>query len=100
VAGSEFIIECDYLIGAIGQNVETSFIKHDAEVQLEKWGTVKVSSKTMETSRRVYLPGGCSYGSFYSYYLNCPGKEAALAIISYLEKVKPSGQWKVLQLQA
>ena len=46
IEGSEFIIDCEYLISAIGQKVDTTFINFDEDCSLEKWGTILVNKKT------------------------------------------------------
>jgi len=40
VAGSEFIVECDTLIPAIGQDPELSFITEETGIQITRWNTV------------------------------------------------------------
>jgi formate dehydrogenase major subunit len=86
VEGSEFYVDCDYLISAIGQQVDMSFIKQDAECKTEKWGTVIVNERTFETS----IPGVFSGGDLVSGPLTAVnaighGKKAAKAIDTYLQ---------------
>ncbi len=86
VEGSEFEIELDYLIGAIGQSVDISFNKSDNEVSLEKWGTIIVNDKTMETSRKKVFAGGDAVtGPFTAITSIAHGKRASAAIDKYLE---------------
>ena len=40
VAGSEFIVECDTLIPAIGQDPELSFITEETGIEITRWNTV------------------------------------------------------------
>jgi len=40
VAGSEFVVECDTVIPAIGQDPELNFIPHDCGIDITKWNTV------------------------------------------------------------
>ncbi|HTG81979.1 MAG TPA: FAD-dependent oxidoreductase [Geobacteraceae bacterium] len=40
VAGSEFVIECDTVIPAIGQDPDLSFIPSDMGIDITKWNTV------------------------------------------------------------
>jgi len=58
IEGSEYVLNCDYLIGAIGQGVDTSYLAKEGEVKQESWGTLVVNEETMETS----LPGVFSGG--------------------------------------
>jgi len=83
--GSEFIVNCDYLISAIGQSVDTTFIKFDHDCTLEKWGTVCVNKETMETSiHGVFAGGDVVTGPFTAITSIAQGKKAAKAIMSYL----------------
>jgi formate dehydrogenase major subunit len=89
VPGSEFIIDCDFLIGAIGQNVETSFSKNDPDLSLENWGTAKINGDTMETSvHGVFAGGDVVTGPFTAITSIAQGKKAALSIMNFLEKGK------------
>ena len=85
IAGSEFIINCDYLISAIGQSVDERFLKLDGKFSLEKGGTVSVNKDTMETSiQGVFAGGDVVTGPFTAITSVAHGKKAALAIMSYL----------------
>jgi len=85
VEGSEFEIKLDYLIGAIGQSVDISFNKSENEVDLEKWGTIIVNDKTMETSRKKIFAGGDAVtGPFTAITSIAHGKKASIAIDKYL----------------
>ncbi|MCD6117723.1 FAD-dependent oxidoreductase [bacterium] len=55
VEGSEFAIDVDHLIIAIGQDY---VIPKEFNVELERWGSIKVDSKTMKTSRDGVFAGG------------------------------------------
>jgi len=86
VEGSEFEIKLDYLIGAIGQNVDISFNRSDNEVDLERWGTIIVNDKTMETSRKKVFAGGDAVtGPFTAITSIAHGKRASGAIDKFLE---------------
>jgi len=86
IEGSEFEIELDYLVGAIGQSVDISFNESDNQVDLEKWGTIIVNDKTMETSRKkVFAGGDVVTGPFTAITSIAHGKRASAAIDKYLE---------------
>ncbi|MCX8012261.1 MAG: FAD-dependent oxidoreductase, partial [Desulfobacterota bacterium] len=60
VKGSEFIIETDVLISAIGQDVDLSLLTEESGIQKTKWNTLVVALFTMETSQAGILSGcGC-----------------------------------------
>jgi len=86
IEGSEFIVECDFLIGAIGQKVDTAFVNFDKDCSLEKWGTITVNKKTLETSiPGVFAGGDAVTGPLTAISSIAQGKQAALSIMSYLE---------------
>jgi len=85
ISGSEFIVECDHLISAIGQGVDTSFISYDNDIMLEKWGTMIVNTDTQETTiPGVFAGGDVVTGPLTAITSIAQGRKAAEAIISYL----------------
>lgn len=85
-AGSEFVIDCDYLIGAIGQSVDTGFVKFDNDCSLEKWGTIHVDNETMETSiPGVFAGGDVVTGPLTAIMSIAQGKKAAKSIMEYFQ---------------
>lgn len=55
VEGSEFEIEADYILAAIGQKVLPDFVKDindnaSAELKLNRWGTIDADEKTLQTN--------------------------------------------------
>jgi formate dehydrogenase major subunit len=92
VEGSEFQLSCDWLIGAIGQKVDTSFNQciHPGDgVELERWGTVKINPETMETSiQGVFSGGDLVTGPDTAVNAIAQGKQAAMAVDMYLRTGK------------
>ncbi|MFH2094304.1 MAG: FAD-dependent oxidoreductase, partial [Bacteroidota bacterium] len=85
VEGSEYIIDCDYLIGAIGQAVDTSFLEKDKSCTLSEWNTIEVKTETFETSiPGVFAGGDVVSGPFTAVSSIGHGRIAAEAIMSYL----------------
>ncbi|MEX1329662.1 MAG: NAD(P)-binding protein [Desulfobacterales bacterium] len=58
VERSEFIIDCDVVIPAIGQRIDTSWGDREPDLQLTKWDTIQVDSDTMQTSIPYVFAGG------------------------------------------
>ncbi len=84
--GSEFIVECDFLISAIGQNIDTDFTKFDNDFMLEKWGTAIVNKDTLETTiPGVFAGGDVVTGALTAITSISQGKKAAYAIMGYIE---------------
>ncbi|MBU2455913.1 MAG: FAD-dependent oxidoreductase, partial [Proteobacteria bacterium] len=50
VEGSEYVIDCDMVIPAIGQSVETTPVLKDTPFDLTAWGTFLVDPDTQQTS--------------------------------------------------
>ncbi len=92
VEGSEFIVTCNYLIGAIGQGVDTTFAAKDHELDLAKWGTITVNKETLETSvPGVFAGGDAVTGPFTAISSIAQGKKAATAIMHYLQSGNANG---------
>jgi len=50
IEGSEFIVECDTLIPAIGQDPDLSFITEDTGIQITRWNTVVTKYVPLENA--------------------------------------------------
>ncbi|MCX8118918.1 MAG: NAD(P)-binding protein [Desulfobacterota bacterium] len=84
IPGSEFTIEVDTVIPAIGQRPDLSFLK-GAELETTPQGTIKVDPITFETSRRgVFAGGDAVSGPSIAIDAVAAGKEAALSIDRFL----------------
>ncbi len=89
VEGSEYVVKCEFLIGAIGQAVDTHFAESDKACHLEKWGTVTINEKTFETSiEGVFAGGDVVTGPLTAISSIAQGKNAAYSIMSWLETGK------------
>jgi formate dehydrogenase major subunit len=84
IAGSEFTMELDTVIAAIGQTMEASGIK-DGQINFNRWGYISVNEETMETSLKgVFAGGDCTSGPATVIEAIAAGKKAAISIIQYL----------------
>jgi formate dehydrogenase major subunit len=84
VAGSEFLVEADAIIKAIGQDVEPGVISRD-EVDQTKWDTVNVHKPTFRTSReKVFAAGDLVTGPQLVVDAVYMGRKAAEGIDLYL----------------
>jgi len=85
VPGSEFIIETDILIPAIGQKVDYSFLEEADGVKLSKWKTVDSDGETFATSQAgVFASGDCVTGPDVLVRATGNGKRAAEKIDLFL----------------
>lgn len=92
IPGSEFVLECGTLIGAIGQQVDTAFNQGDSGCELEKWGTIRADEKTLETSiPGVFAGGDVVTGPWTAIGAIAHGKRAALAIDRKLQTGSAEG---------
>ena len=92
VPNSEFIIETDILIPAIGQVIDFGFLEGVEGLQLTKWKTVQVNQETFETSvKGIFSAGDCETGPDVLVRACGNGKRAAWKIDQYLrgEQVAP-----------
>jgi len=85
VPGSEFVIETDILIPAIGQKVDYSFLEEADGIKLSKWKTVDSDGETFVTSQAgVFASGDCVTGPDVLVRATGNGKRAAEKIDLFL----------------
>ncbi|MFQ6077674.1 MAG: NAD(P)-binding protein, partial [Thermodesulfobacteriota bacterium] len=85
VEGSEFSIEAETLIPAIGQAPDLSFISPEMGIEVTEGGAVRVDPLTLQTSREGIFAGGDAVtGPGYAIEAVAAGKEAAISIHRYL----------------
>ena len=82
---SEFIMECDFIVPAIGQKVDHSFLSGDDGIELNKWGLIEANPKTLETTHKgVFAGGDCTTGPKTLIEAMTLGMKAAKSINDYL----------------
>jgi heterodisulfide reductase subunit A len=111
IPGSEFTLECDSIILAIGQEVDTDVLAKDVDleitpysskrvdpasfprngfedVQLTKWSTIHADPVTLETNiKGVFSGGDAVWGAGTVIEAIGAGKEAAVSIDRYINKL-------------
>lgn len=100
VPGSEFILETDILIPAIGQAVDLSFLNEEDGIQLSKWNTILTDPDTfMTTQDGVFSAGDCVTGPDVLIRAAANGKRAADMIDLYLrgKELTPSDDEKFVK---
>ena len=86
IPGSEFEVECDTVIMAIGQQVDLDCIK-DMDLELSRWGTILAEEQTMQTSLPgVFAGGDAVTGPDIAVRAVGAGHVAALSIDQYLRE--------------
>ena len=85
IQGSEFIMDVDTMVVAIGQSPNPVFLKATPELKLGKWDKIVVDSKTQATNiKGVYAGGDATLGNDTVIAAMGAGKRAAKAITLHL----------------
>ena len=83
VEGSEFTIEADTALLAIGQEVDQYGL--EGSLDLSGWGTIKANQRTLATSRDgIFAGGDCETGPATVVEAIAAGRRAAVAIDAYV----------------
>ena len=86
IKGSEFELEVDTVIMAIGNGPNPLLLKATPDIQLNKWGNIVADEKTMVTSRKgVYAGGDIVTGAATVIQAMGQGKVAARAIDQFVK---------------
>ncbi len=90
VQGSEFTIDADVAIVAIGNGPNPLIPRTTPGLALNKWGNIVADGESMKTSRRgVFAGGDIVTGAATVILAMGAGRKAALAIDTYLQ----TGEW-------
>jgi glutamate synthase (NADPH/NADH) small chain len=93
VKDSEFVIDCDLAIEAIGQGANKLLLSTFPELELNEKGYIKADVKTGETSvQGVFVGGDIVTGAATVILAMGAGKDAAAAIDRYVKGKKQSGK--------
>jgi len=88
IEGSEYAVDLDMVIEAIGQRPDTSFVK-DGEIKTGRGGIVTTDKRTLATSREgVFAGGDVATGPQTVIEAIAAGQRAACSIRRYLEGEK------------
>lgn len=91
IEGSDFEIECDYLIPAVSQDADLGYIPEEWELEMTSWNTLKTDGKTYQTSRPgVFAAGDCEYGPMTIVNAVGQAKRAASVMSRYVHDKKTS----------
>lgn len=91
VKGSEFTLNADTVIAALGQKVDTSSLEKEG-IKLSKYGDIQADLQIYQTSvENVFAAGDCVTGAYIATSAIGQGKKAAVAIDQYLKGEKVTG---------
>jgi len=87
VEGSNFMIQADAVVPAIGQACDLAYIPPESGIPLTRWKTVAADPVTFQVDERPIFAGGdCFYGPLTLIAAIASGKNAARFMAQYLEK--------------
>jgi formate dehydrogenase beta subunit len=90
IEGSNFTIECDTIIPAIGQYPDLSFLEEKDGIEVTKWNTIKTADDLyMSTKAGVFVAGDCRFGPDTVVRAIGEGRKASIMIDRYLTEGKP-----------
>ncbi|MDP3284554.1 MAG: FAD-dependent oxidoreductase, partial [Desulfobacterales bacterium] len=86
VPGSEYDIETDQIIPAIGQRPDLTALENVTGIGFSRWGTVETDAVTYSTGREgVFAGGDVQTGPWVAIGAIAAGREAAESILRYLD---------------
>jgi NADPH-dependent glutamate synthase beta subunit-like oxidoreductase len=95
VEGSEFFIECDHIVPAIGQEPDLSFIDENSGVEVSKWNLLEINPANMMTNRKgVFAGGDAVTGPATVVEAVEAGKTAARYMTAYLKGEELPKEWE------
>lgn len=87
IKGSEFVMDVDTVIVAVGQSPNPVFLKATPELKLGKWDKIIVDTETQATNiKGVYAGGDAAYGDDTVIAAMGSGKRAARAMHNFLTR--------------
>ena len=86
ITGSEFFVEADTVVAAVGQAPDLSFLPGDSALERTRWETLVVDSNTLATNvSGVFAGGDFVTGPGMVIDAIAAGRRAAIAIDKYLK---------------
>lgn len=94
IKGSNFVIECDLILPAIGQEPDLSFLNGDLKFEIGRWHNFVVDEKTLATNIPGFFAGGDAVtGPATVVQAVAAGHRAAVSIDCYLREKAYTGYW-------
>jgi len=86
IEGASETIEFDYLIPAVSQSAELSFLPKEWELDMTSWKTIQTNGKDYMTSRKgIFASGDCEYGPMTIVNAVGQAKRGASVISRYVQ---------------
>ncbi len=104
VADSNFDIQVDKVLVAIGEAPDPSFLPAGTSIEVSAWGGLLINQETLATGAPgVFAAGDVTYGPKTIIHAAAHGRRAAQSIHAYLSKLSPrdvsempAGEWETL----
>ncbi len=85
IEGGDFELECDYLIPAVSQSLDTQILPEEWDIQMTSWNSILTNGKDYMTSRPgLFAAGDCEYGPMTIVNAVGQAKRAASVISRYI----------------
>jgi len=85
IEGGDFELECDYLIPAVSQALDTQILPEEWHLEMTSWNSILTNGKDYMTSRPgLFAAGDCEYGPMTIVNAVGQAKRAASVISRYL----------------
>ncbi len=98
IEGSEFVVELDTLVVAIGEKPDKSFFNEKDNLTFTKWDTIAVDEETLSTDREgVFAGGDIVTGPRTVIEAIAAGKRAAESIGKYIEGEPLSVEYSIIR---
>jgi NADPH-dependent glutamate synthase beta subunit-like oxidoreductase len=86
IEGSEFVIEAENLIAAIGQRPDIKFVPEDSGMEITRWNTFAVEQETFQTNvPGIFSAGDVETGPDIAIRACANGGKAAAGIVRHIE---------------
>ena len=86
VPGSEYVMKCNMVVAAIGQQVAANVISPEDGIMFDKWGCVAGDRTSLATDRKgVFVGGDCFFGPSTLIHAMANGLKGARSISDYLQ---------------
>jgi NADH-quinone oxidoreductase subunit F len=90
ILGSDFEVQADAVLVAIGEAPDPSFLPEGTTVELAAWGGLLVNPETLATGAPgVFAAGDITYGPKTVIHAAAHGRKAARAIHAFLQHMQP-----------
>jgi NADH-quinone oxidoreductase subunit F len=91
IEGSEFEVALDYVLVAIGEAPDPSFLPAGTSVEVAAWGGLLINPATLATGAPgVFAAGDITYGPKTVIHAAAHGRQAAKNIHAYLRHIAPN----------